>query len=370
MNKKDLMELKRNFSQNYDLCSLRRIMTAFVDQRKQIRYTKTEDAIYLSEDKLDILMTSLKKVLSGTLGKHFLQYDFPRQEYEEGGIQKMLYNAADNELSSEEECQELLKRIVDNFIYDGSYAVIIGSFAYTPITNEPTEYNFLICAICPVHRMESLLEFNEEADEITNLVSPSSCISKDPTDGFLFPMYSNRCTDVNGFMYYTKNPRTPNVSMIEDVMGCSFYMTGQAERDAFAATISDTVGDEMDYTMETQMNDLLTDFARNAERDNVPPIISARELADILVKSGAAPRKLENMPQIFDMRTSGAQGLHVSNLINSKTTVKTADISITADCQANDLIRTDIINGKPCIVIEVTDPAISVNDLNILIPRR
>lgn len=370
MNKKDLMELKRNFSQNYDLSSLNRIMTAFVDQRKQVRYTKTEDAVSLPDDKLDILRDSLKKVLSGTLGKHFLQYDFPRHEYEKGGIQKMLYNAAADRLSCEEDCQEMLKRIVDNFFYDGAYAVIIGSFAYTPITKEPTEYNFLICAVCPVRSMERLLEFDEEADEITNLVSRSSCISKEPTDGFLFPMYTDRCTDVNGFMYYTKNPRTPNISMIEDVMGCSFYMTGQAERDAFAAMISDTVGDEMDYIMATQLNELLTEFARNAERDNVPPIINARELADILVKSGATPRKLEALPQIFDKRTSGAQGLHVSNLINSKTTVKTADISVTADRQADDLIRTAVINGKPCIVIEITEPAISVNDLNVLIPRR
>lgn len=370
MNKKDLQELKSCFSAHYDFSSLNRVMTAFIDADRHIRYSDISDAIILPDDKVDILRESLKKVMSGTLDKNFVRYDFPRREYEEGGIQNMLYSASSCGLDCEEECRELLDRIVNDLEYCGAYAVIIGCFDYTPIANEPQTISFLIGAICPVCSMDSLLEYNETTDEITNTVSPLFCISKDPTDGFLFPVYSQRSADVNGFMYYAKNPKAPNISLIEDVMGCSFTMTPQAEKDAFISIVSTAAGGEMDYIMAVELNDRLIEFAKKAERENLPPIIGVTELTDIFKEIGVSYKAITALPGIFADRAGSAQGFHVGNLTSTKTTVKAGDICITADRQETDLIRTDVVNGRHCIVIELDDPAISVNDLNIMIPRR
>ena len=87
MNKKELSELKKNFSANSDLFVLNRIATAFVDTEKEIHNIQLRPYHGIPSDESECLMNTLKRVLAGTLGKGLLEYEFPKEAYEEGGSQ-------------------------------------------------------------------------------------------------------------------------------------------------------------------------------------------------------------------------------------------------------------------------------------------
>ncbi|MCM1577501.1 MAG: DUF4317 domain-containing protein [Ruminococcus sp.] len=368
MTKKDLQELKRAFNLSNDFLELKAVTTAFVDKDRNIRYTDTSNAFTLSDEKLEIIMDSLKGVLGGSLGKNFTRYGFPRREYETDGAQNILFAAADS-ADFDKDSLPIIERIANDMAYCGQYAVILGKFDYRLCITDSSTYSFIIGAVCPMESLENLLEFDESKEELTQFSNPASCISRTPSDGFLFPVFADRSPDVNGFMYYCKNPKYPNISFIEDVMGCKFYMTSEAEKDAFISVISEAVGNVLDYRTAVELNTQLLDFISLSEKEKEPPAVTAEVLCGILDKCGVDRSRLNELPSIFARKAGSGGSLQASSLANKKINIKTSDISVTASCSADDLIRTDIINGKPCIVIELTEPSVTVNDLDIIINK-
>ena len=84
MNKKELSEIRKNFSDTSDLFVLNQVATAFVDSEKNIRCQTSRAYHNIASEESDCLMATLKRVLAGTLGKGLLEYEFPKEAYEEG----------------------------------------------------------------------------------------------------------------------------------------------------------------------------------------------------------------------------------------------------------------------------------------------
>ena len=73
MNKKELSEIRKNFSETSDLFVLNHVVTAFVDMDKNIRCQSIRPYHSISSEENECLMATLKRVLSGTLGKGLLE---------------------------------------------------------------------------------------------------------------------------------------------------------------------------------------------------------------------------------------------------------------------------------------------------------
>ena len=85
-------------------------------------------------------MATLKRVLSGTLGKGLLEYEFPKEAYEEGGSQAILYEALQSKLEDETAVTTLMEQIVRNMDYVStlrfwSDIVLIPFFKSPRVTN-------------------------------------------------------------------------------------------------------------------------------------------------------------------------------------------------------------------------------------------
>lgn len=126
MNKKELAEIRKNFHDESGLFTLNRILTAYVDTQKNIR-CRTNDLYAVTAGEIGaVIMESLGKIYKGTLGKGLLEYPFPREQYDEGGSQQILYNAVKTKLADEAACAALLQKIINNFAYEPAYTIIIG----------------------------------------------------------------------------------------------------------------------------------------------------------------------------------------------------------------------------------------------------
>ena len=98
MNKKDLRELKKNFSDTSDLFTMNHVVTAFVDAEKNIRCQNSQAYHDIPQEEAFCYWKTFKKVLSGSLGKGLLEYEFPKEAYEEGAPQQILYQALNTKL--------------------------------------------------------------------------------------------------------------------------------------------------------------------------------------------------------------------------------------------------------------------------------
>ena len=124
MNKKELSELKKHFSVASDRFTLNRVATAFVDVDRNIHNIQIRPYHSIPAEENECLMATLKRALSGTLGKGLLEYEFPKEAYEEGGSQAILYEALQSKLEDETAVTTLMEQIVRNMDYVSTYAYL------------------------------------------------------------------------------------------------------------------------------------------------------------------------------------------------------------------------------------------------------
>lgn len=371
MNKKELAEIKKNFTDTSGLFTLNHIVTAYIDPQKNIRCKTNRMYSLIPEEEGSVLMESLSKIFRGSLGKGLLEYSFPNEEYEEDGSQKELYEAMKTKLKDETAVDKLIVKIVNNLAYEPAYTIIIGHCSYSIITKDKNdealdssadEYNFIVAAICPANTNDDGLMFDSDSNTIVKKANTELIISREPTDGFFFPVFSDRSPDVNRVMYFTKSPKKPNISFVDDVLGCEFIMSAHGEKETFQAVLNDVVGDELNYTVITRVNEKLQEVVTNSKNETELPVIDDRRMYNILYDSGVSDEKLEALPSVFKQKV-GEGVLTATNLVENKTTLATPEITVNISKNATDKVRTTVVDGRRCLLIDLDDPAICINGL-------
>ena len=372
MNKKEVAEIKRNFTDSSGFFTLDRILSAYVDPQKNVRCKDSKLYALIPEDEGAVMMESLKKVLGGSVGKNLTEYEFPREEYEQDGAYDVLYAALKNKLADEVSNDRLLMRIINNMEYEMAYTIIVGCCSYSVRSRDKNdedsgiadlEYNFIVTAVCPVSTGDDGLMFDTEKNTIVKKSNTDLIVSRAPTDGFLYPVFSDRSPDVNSVMYYTKTPGKPNISVVENVLGCEFTMSCQGEKERFRQVLNDVVGDELSYTVITQVNDSLREIVNSSRNETELPVIDSNRLQGILSDAGVSSKRLEALPAVFKEKVGDADRLTAENLVEKRTVLATPEITINISREATDKVRTSVINGRRCLIIDLDDPSISINGL-------
>lgn len=372
MNKKELSEIKKNFSESSGLFTLNHVLSAYVDSGKNISCKSSRLHTIIPEDEGAVLMEMLKKVLSGSIGKGLVEYEFPNEAYAEGGAQNVLYAVLKSKLQDEAAADAFLNRIVEKIQYESAFAIITGCCSYSVFSkdkndetseNAEMEYNFIVTAICPVNTGDDGLVIDEFSNAIFKKSNVEMIVNRAPTDGFLYPVFSDRSPDVNHVLCFTKTPNKPNVSMVNDVLGCEFVLSAQSEKERFQQVISNVVGEELDYTVITRVNEKLQEVVEQSKHETELPVIDDLKLRSILSDVGVSDERLEALSVVFE-ETVGKAGLKASNLVETKTVVATPEITINIKNGATDKIRTSVIQGRKCLVIDLDDPSILINGLS------
>ena len=372
MNKKELAELRKNFSESSGLFTINQVLSAYVDAEKNISCKSSRLHSIIPDDEGEVLMDMLKKVLGGSMGKGLIEYEFPNESYEDGGTQNILYTLRKSKLNDEIAVDAFLNQIIENIKYESAFAIITGYCSYSIISkdkndeaseNADGEYNFIVTAICPVNTGNDGLVIDEVSNSIFKKLNVEMVISRTPTDGFLYPVFSDRSPDINHVMYFTKTPNKPNISIVNDVLGCEFIMSAQNEKEKFQQVIASVVGDDLDYTVITKVNEKIQEVIEQSKHETELPVIDDRKLRTLLSDAGVSAEKLEGLSAIYT-DTVGKSGLTASNLVETKTVVATPEITINIKNGATDKIRTSLIQGRKCLIIDLDNPSIMINGLS------
>ena len=167
-------------------------------------------------------------------------------------------------------------------------------------------------------------------------------------------------------MYYTKDAKKPNTSIVDNLLGCEFVMSCQSEKATFQAILNNVVADELDYSMITTVNEKIQEIVDQNSHETEIPTIDKNRLSSILWESGVSQEKLEHLPKAYE-NAMGDKSLKAVNLLEKKTVLSVPSITVNISKDAVDKVRTEIIDGKKCLIIDLDDPEISVNGISAII---
>lgn len=373
MNRKELALIKRNFKDESGLFTINNVVMSFVDANKNIICKNTKLYSLMEGTEGELVKDTLKKVMGGSLGKTLLEYEFPNEQYNEDGSQYDLYKTLKSKLKDEEQIDRYLERIVSNINYVSTFAIFTGlctlSLSSKDKMDEETDnfennYDFLVSAICPVEIEGDSLVYDDFTNIIATKAEKNRIVSKTPTDGFIYPVLSDWMPDINRVMYFTQNSKKPNISMVNDVLGCEFVMSSVEEKSSFNDLLSDIAGDEISYDVVTKVNDSIVDYVAQKKDETDPPVIDDIKLRDILMDTGISEEKIAGVSDVYK-KNVGDKPLTATNLVSPRTVIATPDITVNISKSATDKVRTRVVDGHRCLIIDLDDPKIKVNGLEM-----
>lgn len=370
MNKKEINEIKRNLDKDSGFFTINHVVTACVDAEKKIKCMTNQMNNLIAEDESELIVAYLKKILSGSIGKNLLEYHFPNDAYLEGGAQLFMNEVLRSKLTDSDLVQKYIDRIIEKMEYVSTYTIFVAHCTYAVISKNKNlesdiesdnNYNFLITAICPVNLRIDGLIYDEQTNSIAKKDTADRIVDP-PTDGFLFPLFSDRQSDINGVLYYTKNAKKPNSSIVEDLLGCEYSMSGVSEKATFHAIMNNVCGDELDLKVINTVNTKIQDIIdRNAHETDIPTV-NSKDISTILWESGISQQKLEHLPKVYETAL-GEKELTCANLVDKKTVLTVPGVTVNITKDGMEKVRTQTVGGRKCLVIELGDEKMQVNGL-------
>ncbi len=297
MTKKDVLELKRRLKKNE--CTFTRMCGCYVDGSKEIVLNLRETFLNLEEEEFYKYLEIAKKTLSGTIGNNLLELNFPLEEEEPGGKQQFLMGLRESALKNDELLETFYQLIIENYEYAGNYLILIFHDAYDVMTktsdnnklDESEEvYEYLLCAICPVTLSKPALGYLESENRIGPRVR--DWVVGAPENGFIFPAFTDRSTDIHSIMYYTKTPKDPRADFMQFGLGCEPKQTATEQKETFKSIIQNTMSaieqEEDHYFLEIQenLNSLIEEKEAFEDDSDEPLLLTNQTIQSVLVDCG------------------------------------------------------------------------------------
>lgn len=371
MNKKEISEIKKQFTPAN--CAITRICGCYVDGEKNKVTRFTEAFLSLPEEEIFKYFEIFRKVLSGTLGKNLLTMEFPLNTEMEGGTQEFLLRLRDSQLKEEDLLEQFYDKVIDSYTYGENYLILLIHAAYD-IPGKASDnlemfdasdevYNYIISCICPVNLAKPALSYNAEEHCFQNRIR--DWVVDLPQLGFLFPAFHDRSTDLHSLLYYSKNPEELHFEFTDSLLGCTLPLSAEGQKEAFQALVEETLGDSCDYEVVKNIHENLHEMTEEKKDSPDPVVLSQAEVKNLFSISGVDKEKLESFDKHFEDTAGTNTSFMASNIMNTrKFEVKTPDITIQVSPDRPDLVETRIIDGRPCLVIPITDQ-VQVNGITV-----
>lgn len=373
MNKKEIAEIKKRFTKTK--CSITRICGCYVDAEKEKRMTLKEAFLGLPEEEMFKYIDIFRKTLSGSIGKTLLNMEFPsEQETREDGTQVFLMKLLESKLQEDDLLNEFYDKVIANYGYPENYFIILVHDAYDipKITTDGVEnfdaseyvYDYLLCSICPVKLTKPGLSYNAETNHIQDRIR--DWLVQPPELGFLFPAFNDRNMDIHSLLYYSKNSDELDLAITEHLLGCQMPLPAKSQKETFNAIVEESLGLECDYEVVKSIHENLNQMMEENKENPEPLALDRADMTKLLEKSGVEDEQIEKFEARYDETVGEKESLMAANISNSrKFEVRTPDVTVQVNPERTDLVETKMIDGVPCLVIEIND-LVEVNGIQIV----
>lgn len=373
MNEKEIGEIRRRIRR--DRSNMTAIFGCYVNSQQEIISEFEESTGLMSENEADKYFGTLKRVLSGGVGKNLIDVTFKTAQVADSPEHKLLMKLRDTKLKDSTARQEFFQKIIESVNLDDSYLILVGCDSYdvpfkskddTQQTDASDEtYTYLLCAVCPVKQTKSTLRY--EADQKTFHDGGVSNVVAAPEIGFLFPAFDSRSTNIYNALFYTRSVKESHTDFVEAIFKTEIPKPAAEQKKSFEALLSTSLEDSCSLEVVQTVHDQLRQCIDMHKESKVadPLIVSKEQVKDVLSMSGVPEESISKFSVGYDEAFGFEAELYPRNIINNKSfEIKTPDVSIKVDPLRSDLIETRIIDGVKYILI-CADENVEVNGVSI-----
>lgn len=375
MNKKEISEIKKLFTPSH--CAITRICGCYVDAEKNQRMKMKEAFLSLPEEEMFKYFNIFRKSLSGSIGKNIMNMEFPLEQEMEEGTQEFLLKIRDSELKDDALLEEFYQRVMETYIYAENYYIILIHGAYDvpgrASDNLDMEdasdyvYNFVLCSICPVKLSKPGLVYNSETNHMENRIQ--DWLVEVPDNGFLFPAFNDRNTDIHSLLYYAKNPEILQTDFIDQFLGCQTPLSAKTQKETFQSLIEETLDNTCSFETVMNIHENLNELIEERKEEPEPVTLNKQEVKKLFADSGVENAKLEEFDTHYETLADEKTSFVASNLANIRSyEIKTPDVVIKVAPDKAQLVETRMIDGVPYIMIQATD-LVEFNGIAVRTPK-
>lgn len=391
MTKKDILEIRHQFAPS--TCSISKICGCYVDGDRKKVATIKEAFLSLPEEEAFKYFEIFKKNFSGGLGKNLMTMAFPTEQEFTGGTQEFLLKLRNSKLEDDALIDEFYDKVIATYDYTGNYLILLihDTYDVPGRTSDGLEmedasdevYEYILCSICHVNLSKPGLSYFDVENTFHNRIR--DWIVDMPDIGFLFPAFIERSADIHHVLYYNRKPEEMHFEFVDKLLGTSFPITAGAQKETFQNIITETLGNDCEYEVIKNIHDNLNEMVEERKDNPEPFTLSRHEIKNLLSNSGVSEEKLTDFDTHFEKAASASLPVHpvsndsstqtvpaaskvelyASNLVNTRAfEVKTPDVVIKVNPERTDLIETREIDGRKCIVIQISDE-VEVNGIPV-----
>ena len=360
----EILEIRKQMK--HENCTITKVSGCYVDGEKTIKTKFTESFLCLPEEETFKYFEIFKKSLSGTIGKNLINMDFPLESEFNGGTQEFLLKLRDSELKDEVLLEEFYEKIIQAYDYPGNYLVLIVYAAYDvpgktndKIMMEDASdevYRYILCSISPVNLSKPGLSYHEELNQIGKRIQ--DWVVGMPNNGFLFPAFNDRSTDIHSILFYSKDSEELHDDFVNQLFGCEVPMSAGGQKESFQSLIKETLGEECEYEIVRNIHEKLNDKLEEHKLKEIaePLTLDRNEVKSIFAESGMDEERLVEFDRNYEKLNGENTTLMAANLVNTRVfEVKTPDVIVKVNPERVDLVQTKLVDGRKCLVIEITD---------------
>lgn len=375
MNEKEIAEIRRRLKP--DKHNISGIHGCYVNEKREIVSEFHQSLALMPQDEGEKMLATLKRILSGTVGKNLIDLAFTTQQVVDSEEHKLLMTLKDSALSDGAAVQALFGRIIETLSIEGNYLILLAHDKYdVPYRSKDGEtqadasseiFSYILCGICPVKETKAALSYSLFRNEFLSLKADS--IVAPPEMGFLFPAFDDRSSNIYNALYFTKDTAENHAEFVEAVFHTEIPMPAAAQKESFDAMLEDTFGPECSYeNVQTVHDQLCGMIAEHKEtKQEAPLVVSKGTVKQMLQSCGVTEERVTKFEEQYDA-TFGAQvDLSPRNIVDDKQfEVRTPEVLIRTKPEHSNLVETRIIDGKRYILVRVNDD-VKVNGVSVQI---
>ena len=372
MTRKELNEIKSQYT--LEDCGILRLCGCYVDGERNKITQFNENFLNLPEEEKHKYFDIFKKTLSGTPGKNLVDMKFNVDAYADEGARTFLMNLRDSGLKDDRLLNEFYDRIINNYSYVGNYLILLINQVYDipAVATDNIEmddasdevYSYILCSICHVNLSKPGLGYDEEDNNFHD--KKQNHMVDVPDVGFLFPAFNKRSADEDMTLFYTKDVSEFEDGLIDCLLDCAVPLPAKQQKETLTSLVNEALGEEADLEIVKNIHENLEQIIEEKKQESPAPVmLDKTEMKDLLEKSGVKEEKLENFEEHFEM-AAGEHGKLVASNVSSgkKFEVKTPDVVIKINSDKTDIVSTQVIDGRQCLVIQI-DERLEVNGISV-----
>ncbi|MBR5278767.1 MAG: DUF4317 domain-containing protein [Clostridia bacterium] len=370
MNNREISEIRRRIRPEKN--NIGRVRGCYVTNKTVVSEFNLNFQL-ISTDEAEELLSVLRKIFSGSIGRNLIDISFTNQQVLESDEHKLLSTLRNSALTDDEAIKTFYNKTVSSLELDGSYLLLLANDKYDVYTfsadgekeDSAEMFSYIMCAVCPIKSSKPTLSYALSENNFKNLTRDSIICA--PELGFMFPAFDTRKANIYNALYYTRSTTESHTEYTDAIFNSKLPKPAAEQTEELATIINSAVADECDIEFVQAIQSQLVEITQDHKNNKIdePLVLSEKDIGSLLRCGGVGEDTVNEFTNKFSSDFGSSTSITPANIMDlKKFEVKTPDVLVKVKAERNDLVETRVIDGTKYILIRA-DGDVEVNGIKI-----